>query len=173
MSLKEYILFLTKLFVLNENFLYNDCIKKNQTVFPIKENIDIIKFGTKIKLFDFKEELKSIIKKKEEILMNNHYDSNFTKKNKINVNDVLLLYNPNEQNEKNYFLNDEDKKLKDYLNNLNSKYCYINRNMIYFTQINQISNLEKMNCIISLTGKKVKKLQICFLKITFYSKIQN
>ena len=72
MSLKEYILFLAKLYVLNENFLYNDCIKKNQVVFPIKENIDIIKFGTKIKLFDFKEELKNIIKMKEEILMNNN-----------------------------------------------------------------------------------------------------
>lgn len=109
MSLKEYILFLTKLYILNENFLYNDCIKKNQTVFPIKENIDIIKFGTKIKLFDFKEELKNIIKMKEEILMNSHYDSNYKQKNKINANDVLKFYNPNVQNEKNYFLNEEMK----------------------------------------------------------------
>ena len=109
MSLKEYILFLTKLYILNEKFLYNDCIKKNQSVFPIKEHIDIIKFGTKIKLFDFKEELKNIIKMKEEILMNNHYDNNNKMTNKINVNDILLLYNPNVQNEKNYFLNDEMK----------------------------------------------------------------
>ena len=109
MSLKEYILFLTKLYILNEKFLYNDCIKKNQSVFPIKEHIDIIKFGTKIKLFDFKEELKNIIKMKEEILMNNNYNNNNKMTNKINVNDVLLLYNPNVQNEKNYFLNDEMK----------------------------------------------------------------
>ena len=109
MSLKEYILFLTKLYILNEKFLYNDCIKKNQSVFPIKENIDIIKFGTKIKLFDFKEELKNIIKMKEEILMNNHYDNKNKMTNNINVNDVLLLYNQNVQNEKNYFLNDEMK----------------------------------------------------------------
>jgi len=134
MSLKEYILFLTKLYVLNENFLYNDCIKKNQTVFPIKENIDIIKFGTKIKLFDFKEELKSIIKKKEEILMNNHYDSNFTKKNKINVNDVLLLYNPNAQNEKNYFLNDEMKFL------VNLPFFYIDK---IIEPISFLGNLNK------------------------------
>ena len=133
MSLKEYILFLAKLYVLNENFLYNDCIKKNQVVFPIKENIDIIKFGTKIKLFDFKEELKNIIKMKEEILMNNHYD-NCKKINKINVNDILLLYNPNVQNEKNYFLNEEMKFL------VNLPFFYIDK---IIEPISFLGNLNK------------------------------
>lgn len=134
MSLKEYILFLTKLYVLNEVFLYNDCIKKNQTVFPIKENIDIIRFGTKIKIFDFKEELKNIIKMKEEILMSNHYDNNYKKKNKINMNDVLLLYNPNVQNEKNYFLNDEMKFL------VNLPFFYIDK---VIEPISFLGNLNK------------------------------
>ena len=134
MPLKEYILFLAKLYLLNENFLYNDCIKKNQIVFPIKENIDIIKFGAKIKLFDLKEELKNIIKMKEEILMSNHYDNNFSKKNKINVNDVLLLYNPNVQNEKNYFLNDEMKFL------VNLPFFYIDK---IIEPISFLGNLNK------------------------------
>ena len=45
-SLKDYIIYLSKLFILGEKNLYNDCIKKNIEVVPIKENIDII---TKIK----------------------------------------------------------------------------------------------------------------------------
>ena len=63
-SLKDYILYLTKLYILNEKYLYNDCIKKNQDIFPIKENIDILKYANKIKFFDFKEEIKKIKNRK-------------------------------------------------------------------------------------------------------------
>ena len=106
-SLKDYILFLIKLFLLNEKYLYNDCIKKNQGVFPISENIDIIKYIDKLKYFDFKNEINEIINMKENILLNNNDEK--IQKN-INISDLLLLYNPNiEIGGKNHFLNKEMK----------------------------------------------------------------
>ena len=56
--IKEFILFLIKLYILNEKALYNDCIRKNHRIFPIEENIDIIKCVSKIQFFDFKKEIK-------------------------------------------------------------------------------------------------------------------
>jgi len=37
LSFKEYILYLTKIYLLNEKLLYFDCIKKNYESFPFKE----------------------------------------------------------------------------------------------------------------------------------------
>ena len=36
MTFKEFVLFLTKLYLLNENHLYNDCLEKNKDMFPFK-----------------------------------------------------------------------------------------------------------------------------------------
>ena len=104
-SLKDYITHLAKLLILGEKNLYNDCIKKNSEVLPIKENMDIVKFSDKIKFYDFQEEIKKIKKMKEEIL----FFSNEEKiKKKINVNEILELYNPKNDNKgKNQFLNNE------------------------------------------------------------------
>ena len=108
-SLKEFIIYLSKLYILDELYLYNDCIKKNQQVFPIKENIDIIKYANKIKFFDFKSEIKNIQNMKEEILFNNY---NEKIKKKLNISDILSLYNPDIQiGGKNHFLNNEMKFL--------------------------------------------------------------
>jgi hypothetical protein len=85
-SLKEFIIYLSKLYILDELYLYNDCIKKNQQVFPIKENIDIIKYANKIKFFDFKSEIKNIQNMKEEILFNNY---NEKIKKKLNISVIL------------------------------------------------------------------------------------
>jgi hypothetical protein len=105
LSLKDYITHLAKLLILGEKNLYNDCIKKNSEVLPIKENMDIVKFSDKIKFYDFQEEIKKIKKMKEEIL----FFSNEEKiKKKINVNEILELYNPKNDNKgKNQFLNNE------------------------------------------------------------------
>ena len=109
-SLKEFILFLAKLYILNEKALYNDCIKKNQGIFPIKENIDIIKYACKIPFFDFKTEIKKIKNMKEEILFNNYNEEKIKKK--LNISDILLLYNPDiDAGSKNHFLNDDMKFL--------------------------------------------------------------
>ena len=109
-SLKEFILFLAKLYILNERALYNDCIKKNQGIFPIKENIDIIKYGSKIQFFDFNTEIKKIKNMKEEILFNNYNEENIKKK--LNISDILLLYNPDiDVRSKEHFLNEDMKFL--------------------------------------------------------------
>ena len=107
-SLKEFILFLAKLYILNEKALYNDCIKKNQGIFPIKENIDLIKYASKIQFFDFKTELKKIKNMKEEILFNNYNEEKIKKK--LNISDILFLYNPDiDLDSKNHFLNEDMK----------------------------------------------------------------
>ena len=112
LSLKEYILYLAKLYILNEKYLYNDCIKKNKGVFPIKDNLDIIKYANRIKLFDFKSEISKIRNMKNEILLNNINNFDEKSKKKLNIADILLLYNPDiEIGDKNHFLNDEMKFL--------------------------------------------------------------
>ena len=108
-SLKDYIKFLTKLHILNEKYLYNDCIKKNQNVFPISENIDITKYSDKIKFLDFKNEIKEIENMKEKVLLINNEEKI---KRKLNINNILTLYNPDiEFGGKNHFLNEEMKFL--------------------------------------------------------------
>ena len=109
-SLKEFILHLAKLYILNEKALYNDCIKKNQGIFPIRENIDIIKYACKIPFFDFKTEIKKIKNMKEEILLNNYNEEKIKKK--LNISDILFLYNPDiDASSKNHFLNEDMKFL--------------------------------------------------------------
>ena len=108
-SLKDYIIYLSKLFILGEKNLYNDCIKKNIEVVPIKENIDIIKYGNKIKFCDFQAEIKKIKKMKEEILFNININDEKIKK-KLNIDDILILYNPDKEIKgKNNFLSNEMK----------------------------------------------------------------
>ena len=109
-SLKEFILFLTKLYILDEKALYNDCIKKNQGILPLKENIDIIKYASKIQFFDFKTEIQKIKELKEVILFNNYNEEKIKKK--LNISDILLLYNPDiDVGSKNHFLNEDMKFL--------------------------------------------------------------
>lgn len=80
--------------------------------------------------------------------MNNHYD-NCKKINKINVNDILLLYNPNVQNEKNYFLNEEMKFL------VNLPFFYIDK---IIEPISFLGNLNK--------NRGIKIFLLLFVSIT-------
>ena len=102
-SFKEYILYLTKLFLLNEMYLYKDCIDKNSDKFPLKsfsdkkhENIDITQICMEINLknFVYKDELEKL---KEKI--NNSKWKKFTKEIKRKfttdlIDEFLKLYNP-------------------------------------------------------------------------------
>ena len=83
-TFKDYILHLSKLQLLEEYFLLNDCIEKNYEIFPFKIEKNIIKSFKKIQAFDFKNELEII---KSEI--NNSKWSN----NKNNIDDYLSLVN--------------------------------------------------------------------------------
>ena len=68
-SLKEYILYLSKLLIIEEKYLYIDCIKKNKKIFNIDENINIISYGENIKSFDFKEEIEKIKKLYDDVFL--------------------------------------------------------------------------------------------------------
>ena len=148
-SLRDYILYLAKLYILNEKYLYNDCIKKNQGVFPIKENIDIIKFASKVKFFDFKSEIKKIKKKKEDILLFNNYNEDIVKK-KLNITDILVLYNPNIQMDgKNHFLNNEMKFL------VNLPFFYVEKiiePVSFLGHLNKTRGIKKYSCYLCLNN---------------------
>jgi len=146
-SLKEFIIYLSKLYILDELYLYNDCIKKNQQVFPIKENIDIIKYANKIKFFDFKSEIKKIQNMKEEILFNNY---NEKIKKKLNISDILSLYNPDIQiGGKNHFLNNEMKFL------VSLPFFYVEQiiePISFLGHLNKNRGIKKYSCYICLNN---------------------
>ena len=106
-TLKEYILYLAKLLIIDERYLYADCIKKNQKVFNIKETIDIMDYGKNIKTFDFEDEVQKIKDLKDEIFLLK-YSPEERIKIKLNASDLLSLYNP-KMEKKNYSLNEQQK----------------------------------------------------------------
>ena len=150
-SLKDYILYLTKLYILNEKYLYNDCIKKNQDIFPIKENIDILKYANKIKFFDFKEEIKKIKNRKAEILFDNYTEEKIKKK--LSIEDILLLYNPDiEIGDKKNFLNNEMKFL------VSLPYFYVEKILepiSFLGHLNKNRGIKKYCCYICLNNSDV------------------
>ena len=85
MSCKEYILHLTKLQLLNENFLKNDSIKRNKDIFPFKLEKNMISVFKKIQFFDYNKELENII---------NIIENSKWKKEQTDINDYLDLINP-------------------------------------------------------------------------------
>ena len=92
-SLKEYILYISKLLILKEKYLYSDCIKKNQKIFKLNEKIDIIDYGKNIKSFDFMEEINKIKQMYKEIFLLNLSEEEKNKK-KLNITELISLYNP-------------------------------------------------------------------------------
>ena len=99
-TLKEYILYLTKLQLLEEYFLLNDCIEKNQEIFPFKSEKNMIKIFQKLQGFNFKNEFKII---KSEI--NNSKWMN----NPNNIEEFFDLINPSFINGKKSFLSKDMK----------------------------------------------------------------
>ena len=83
---KDYILFLTRLYLLNEKRLVNECLSINNEVIPIPLDTDIIELGKSIKDFDFEDELKKI-EEQIKIFMKN--------KEEYDIDNLLKLRNPN------------------------------------------------------------------------------
>jgi len=106
-SLKEYVLYLSKLLILKEKYLYSDCIKKNQKLFKLNEKVDIIEYGKNIKSFDFMEEINKIRQIYNEIFLLNLSEEERNKK-KLNITELLSLYNP-EIKEKKQILDSEQR----------------------------------------------------------------
>ena len=119
-SLKEYILYLSKLLIIEEKYLYIDCIKKNQKIFNINENINIISYGENIKSFDFKEEIEKIKKLYDEVFMLKLSEEEKSKK-KLSISELLSLYNPIMEEKNNYF-------------NTEQKYC-VNLPFFYLDKV--------------------------------------
>ena len=106
-SLKEYVLYLSKLLILKEKYLYSDCIKKNQKLFKLNEKVDIIEYGKNIKSFDFMEEINKIRQIYNDIFLLNLSEEERNKK-KLNITELLSLYNP-EIKEKKQILDSEQR----------------------------------------------------------------
>lgn len=99
-TLKEYILHLTKLQLLEEYYLLNDCIEKNQAIFPFKFEKNMVKIFLKLKGFNFKNELKRI---KIEIELSKW------RNNPDNIDDFFSLINPSFLKGKESFLSKDMK----------------------------------------------------------------
>lgn len=106
LSFKEYLKHLIKLKLLEENYIYRKCIKKNKKVFPFDENINVLT-TKEINIEHYQELIKNI---KDEI-NNSFWIKN---KNNINIQDFLSLYNPEIINSK-FDFNGKEAKYPAYL----------------------------------------------------------
>ena len=99
-SFKEYLTHLIKLKLLNENYIYMKCIKKNNKTFPLNDKFDVLK------LEDSKNEnYQQLIKTIKEKIKNSSWLNNNNKTN--NIQDFLSLYNPEILNIKISFMRKE------------------------------------------------------------------
>lgn len=146
-SLKEYILFLAKLLIINEKFLYADCIKKNQKLFKIKETIDIIDYGKNIKTFDFEDEIKKIKNLNDEIFLKKISEEEKMKR-KLNIQELISLYNPKTE-ERNNYLNVEQKY------NVLLPFFYVDKiidSISFIGDLNKSHGIKKYSSYICLTN---------------------
>ncbi len=83
LTFKEYLGYLIKLKLLDETFLYENCVNKNIKVFPIPKKANVINCND-VKIFKYEEEIKKVKEKVE--------NSNW-KKDPSRIEDFLNLYN--------------------------------------------------------------------------------
>ena len=89
MTFKEFVLFLTKLYLLNENFLYNDCLKKNNDMFP---------FYTFKNYVNFLKKNNGIENEKNSFEENNSGNNNIFSREKIDIISICKEINIKEFN---------------------------------------------------------------------------
>ena len=97
MTFKEFVLFLTKLYLLNENHLYNDCLEKNKDMFPFKT---------------FKNYVKNLKNKNKPENEKNSFDESKLNNNKIDIISICK-----DINVKNFNYKEELKELKRNIKN--------------------------------------------------------
>ena len=163
-SLKEYILYLSKLLILGEKYLYVDCIKKNKKIFNIDENINIISYGENIKSFDFKEEIEKIKKIYEDVFLLKLSKDEKAKK-KLNISELLTLYNPPMEEKNNYF-NTEQKYCVNlpffFVDKILDSFCFIgNLNKNHGIKMHS-SYISLNNCDVLYLDKKETKNDFIF-----------
>ena len=104
LSFKEYFLYLTKIFLLKEKYLYFDCIKKNMDYFPLKN------FKYYIENFDNKNMIDNFIENEK-----NNNDNN----NIEDLKDIDIIKLGKEINMKDFDFIEELDKLKEKIKNSN------------------------------------------------------
>ena len=132
MTFKEYILYLTKLYLLNEDHLYNDCLEKNKEMFPIQT---------------FKNYVKNLRGKNKAENEKNSYEDNNLNNNNNNKIDIISICN--DINVKNFNYKQELKELKRYIKNSawyrRKKYLNDDPNIDNNVIINNFLNLYNLN----------------------------
>ena len=99
MTFKEFVLFLTKLYLLKENYLYYDCLEKNNEIFPF---------------YIFKNYINKLKNDKGNENEKNSLNDNYNINNKNNINIISIC---NEINTKDFNYKEELKLLKKNIKN--------------------------------------------------------
>ena len=155
MSFKEYILFLTKLYLLKENYIYYDCLEKNNEIFPFQ----IFKnYTNKLRNEYFNKKVE-----------NEKNDENLNKKNIHNINIISIC---NDINTRDFNYKEEFKILKKSIKNSNwhKRKNYINEENVdinniinYFLELYNFK-LENLNNNYSANTTKYKVYIPYFIK---------
>ena len=153
LSFKEYFLYLTKIYLLNEKYLYWDCIKKNIDSFPLKN----IKYY--IETYDNKNKMEFYENEK-----NNNNDN-------IHINDLKdidIINLGKEINMKDFVFIEELNKLRDEIENSNWKKFKKKLNVDKDKMINYFFELYNYNDIIDNSIKEIKSSLLKEVKYSLY-----
>ena len=164
---KEYVLYLSKLYLLNEKYMINEIIKKNNKVFPLPENGNIIKYGYMIKSFRYQEELDKIKEIKAEVESDLSGNRSLIKK----IEDLIMLYNPNIKINNNCFFSCEELTYKICL-----PFFYLNKIMkpvSFLGNLNRTLGIKNLSLFICLDNCDVLYLDKNILKSQNNNKIYN
>ena len=156
LSFKEYFLYLTKIFLLKEKYLYFDCIKKNMDYFPLKN------FKYYIENFDNKNMIDNFIENEK-----NNNDNN----NIEDLKDIDIIKLGKEINMKDFDFIEELDKLKEEIKNSNwRKYKKrLNVNEANDEMINSFFELYNYNDNISDNNNNIKEVESSILKEVKYN----
>ena len=156
LSFKEYFLYLTKIFLLKEKYLYFDCIKKNMDYFPLKN------FKYYIENFDNKNMIDNFIENEK-----NNNDNN----NLEDLKDIDIIKLGKEINMKDFDFIEELDKLKEKIKNSNwRKYKKrLNVNEANDEMINSFFELYNYNDNISDNNNNIKEVESSILKEVKYN----
>ena len=146
LSFKEYFLYLTKIYLLNEKYLYWDCIKKNIDSFPFKN----------IKYYSNKNNLEDI-----ENIKNNE--------DNIDLKDIDIINLGKEINMKDFNFIKELNKLKDEIKNSNWKKIKNSLNVFSINQDEMLNSFFELYNYNNMIDNNIKEIESSLLKEVKYN----
>ena len=141
LTCKEYLSYLIKLRLLNEKYLYLNCLIKNKTSFPLNEKVDILNINNVtqyLNVTNYDDLLKSVKLKIDQ----SPWKLNSSK----NIDDFLKLYNPELSNKINFL--DSEPRYPTYL-----PYYIFDKNVNspkLFGHLNKPKNIKNLSAYICL-----------------------